>query len=129
MVTFLSYVSNACHSLSGVAERLQHTYIRYARTVYEMHNNGVASSAHVKWCPRYTILQLQKALEIWLCRRTCRQARHAKRQLAAHVRGRSTKAFGSCVTSHVRYTRNLCEYMRLKSWLAAFLRPSIAAQP
>ena len=28
MVTFLSYISNACHSLSGVAERLQHTYIR-----------------------------------------------------------------------------------------------------
>ena len=25
MVTFLSYISNACHSLSGVAERLQHT--------------------------------------------------------------------------------------------------------
>ena len=27
MVTSLSYVSNACHSLSGVAERLQHTEI------------------------------------------------------------------------------------------------------
>ena len=27
MVTFLSYISNACHSLSGVAERLQHTLI------------------------------------------------------------------------------------------------------
>ena len=26
MVTFLSYISNACHSSSGVAERLQHTY-------------------------------------------------------------------------------------------------------
>ena len=25
MVTFLTYISNACHSLSGVAERLQHT--------------------------------------------------------------------------------------------------------
>ena len=25
MVTFLSYISNACHSLLGVAERLQHT--------------------------------------------------------------------------------------------------------
>ena len=25
MFTFLSYISNACHSLSGVAERLQHT--------------------------------------------------------------------------------------------------------
>ena len=25
MVTFLSYISNVCHSLSGVAERLQHT--------------------------------------------------------------------------------------------------------
>ena len=25
MVAFLSYISNACHSLSGVAERLQHT--------------------------------------------------------------------------------------------------------
>ena len=25
VVTFLSYISNACHSLSGVAERLQHT--------------------------------------------------------------------------------------------------------
>ena len=26
MITFLSYISNACHSLSGVAERLQHTH-------------------------------------------------------------------------------------------------------
>ena len=25
MVTFLTYISNACHSLLGVAERLQHT--------------------------------------------------------------------------------------------------------
>ena len=25
MVTFLSYISNACHSLSGAAEWLQHT--------------------------------------------------------------------------------------------------------
>ena len=27
MVAFLSYISNACHSLSGVAQRLQHTCI------------------------------------------------------------------------------------------------------
>ena len=27
MITFLTYISNACHSLLGVAERLQHTYI------------------------------------------------------------------------------------------------------
>ena len=31
MVTFLSYISNACHSLSGVAERLQHTRIQHER--------------------------------------------------------------------------------------------------
>ena len=29
MVTFFSYISNACHSLSGVAERLQHTYSKH----------------------------------------------------------------------------------------------------
>ena len=29
MVTLLSYISNACHSLSGVAERLQHTQCAY----------------------------------------------------------------------------------------------------
>ena len=35
MVAFLSYISNACHSLSRVAERLQHTHARmhaHART-------------------------------------------------------------------------------------------------
>ena len=31
MVAFLSYISNACHSLSGVAERLQHTLIPLVR--------------------------------------------------------------------------------------------------
>ena len=31
-VTFLSYISNACHSLSGVAERLQHTSVSHSLT-------------------------------------------------------------------------------------------------
>ena len=33
MVSFLSYISNACHSLSGVAERLQHTRERFCAQI------------------------------------------------------------------------------------------------
>ena len=41
MVTFLSRISNACHSLSGVAERLQHTI--YFTLIDKSHPHNIMS--------------------------------------------------------------------------------------
>ena len=48
MVTFLSYISNACHSLSGVAEWLQHTCPQQGR----VQKWGADAGA---WCARRTL--------------------------------------------------------------------------
>ena len=41
MVTFLTYISNACHSLLGVAERLQHTWLRHDTWLQHSFSNHV----------------------------------------------------------------------------------------
>ena len=51
MVTFyliLSYISNACHSLPGVAERLQHTYVRTLYYIVCLSEWHVAPSIYVR---------------------------------------------------------------------------------
>ena len=56
MVTFLSYISNACHSLSGVAERLQHTslYFNYGRPLIHLLTQvilvRVACGSNIRHC-------------------------------------------------------------------------------
>ena len=76
MVTFLSYISNACHSLSGVAERLQHTVYRNAESSFQ---------------PTHAWLPTQ---------RMCRQCNHAcQRHTQAYQSSKGHQVFDRAFTT------------------------------